>query len=238
MPAKQDIRERFYSKIATSAYDDCWHWLDFLNADGYGHITEGNKRILAHRFSYALYKGNVPTISLVRHTCDTPACVNPDHLILGSGVDNAQDRERRGRNGVHKGANSHLSKLNEQQVLIIRWLKSQGLSLDKIAALYHVSKSCVWGIVNWRAWKHLPNEQIRTKTNDQEWEVEIKIVELTEKTYTVVVAADTSYEARHKALDMNITTIKNTGLHLKGGDTRETHTVVIGIVDPNTLYSN
>ena len=76
----------------------CWLWLKSCNAKGYPqHYFERSKPISAHRLSYTLYKGGIPTGLLVRHKCDTKCCVNPDHLVVGTHKQNTADMVGRRR---------------------------------------------------------------------------------------------------------------------------------------------
>ncbi|PXV54182.1 HNH endonuclease [Dyella jiangningensis] len=76
----------------------CWLWLGARDPDGYGKLgIHGRNMIRAHRLFYAFHKGPIPVGMQVCHKCDTPLCVNPDHLFLGSNTDNAVDRERKNR---------------------------------------------------------------------------------------------------------------------------------------------
>ena len=77
---------------------DCWEWKYGKISTGYGAILLPNgKQILAHRLSYELFYGEVPSDKLVCHICDNPPCVNPIHLFLGTYKDNTQDMLSKGR---------------------------------------------------------------------------------------------------------------------------------------------
>lgn len=81
----------------------CWLWDRWLNANGYGGVTSRRFRGrggLAHRWSFEAFTGISPGEKDVCHKCDTPACVNPDHLWLGDAKTNAQDMAKKGRNWV------------------------------------------------------------------------------------------------------------------------------------------
>jgi transposase len=92
------IEERFAEKYVIDAETGCWNWTGAKIPGGYGHLHQyrGND-IPAHRFSYECHIGPVPAGMIVRHTCDNPGCVNPNHLCLGTHVDNMKDMDRRGR---------------------------------------------------------------------------------------------------------------------------------------------
>lgn len=78
----------------------CWEWSGSRNADGYGIFTAtrlGLANARAHRLLYELAVGPIPEGLLLRHSCDNPPCVNPDHLIPGTQDDNMKDMVERGR---------------------------------------------------------------------------------------------------------------------------------------------
>lgn len=95
----------------------CVLWLGNHNAAGYGRFgmepspsaKRGLKNRLAHRYSYATFRGPIPESLCVLHRCDTPACVNPDHLFLGTHADNVSDKEKKGRGtgGARQRATTH-----------------------------------------------------------------------------------------------------------------------------------
>lgn len=133
------------------AENGCWEWVGYFGSGGYGMMSRNGKNQRAHRISYEAYKGTISKGMVVRHTCDNPACINPDHLILGSQRDNVADREARNRRVVN-GERIGTSKLTEKDVLEIRASKE---SLDVLARRYDIDRSNVWVIRAGKSWRHL-----------------------------------------------------------------------------------
>jgi hypothetical protein len=73
------------------------YWSD---GNGYGRRVLGGRLLFAHRVAYEEIHGPIPSGMVVRHQCDTPWCVNPNHLITGTQQDNIRDRHERGRTAV------------------------------------------------------------------------------------------------------------------------------------------
>jgi hypothetical protein len=86
-----------FENFFTKDKDDCWIWQGGKNKCGYGIFNYKDKCILAHRFSWMLYKGDIPEDLCVCHKCDIRNCQNPKHLWLGTHKDNMQDAVKKGR---------------------------------------------------------------------------------------------------------------------------------------------
>jgi len=78
----------------------CWEWEGATLPLGYGIFRYKGKNWLSHRFSYLLYKGEIPEDMCVCHSCDNKKCIAPQHLWLGTYKDNMQDMVKKGR---HRG---------------------------------------------------------------------------------------------------------------------------------------
>ena len=120
---------------------------------GYGSLGLGYKKghALAHRFSYEMHRGPIPAGLCVLHKCDVKTCVNPDHLFLGTLIDNNADMKRKGRN---RGGGAP-AKITKAQVEEIRALLSAGVSHKKIAQRFGISPRPVENIYHGRGYKCL-----------------------------------------------------------------------------------
>lgn len=90
-----EVPARFWPKVDKAR--DCWLWLGGKDSWGYGALKIRGKQESAHRISWVLAFGPIPSDLWVLHHCDTPACVRPDHLWLGTAAQNAADRDAKGR---------------------------------------------------------------------------------------------------------------------------------------------
>lgn len=140
--------ERFWSKVDASG--DCWLWLAGRDKDGYGKFSVHGRATRAHRYAYAITKGD-PHDKQVCHTCDNPRCVNPRHLWLGTNADNMQDSAQKGRKP--RGVNNPAAKINTGLAEGIRGWWAQGLGAREIAVLYGIGKSQAYNVAVGRHWQ-------------------------------------------------------------------------------------
>jgi hypothetical protein len=101
---KTPTHDRFDDKWTPEPYTNCWLWFACISGNNsYGAIRHNGKATLAHRVSWEMRNGPIPAGMHVLHRCDTPTCVNPDHLFLGTPLDNARDRDAKGRRVAPSG---------------------------------------------------------------------------------------------------------------------------------------
>ena len=125
----------FWGKVRITP--GCWEWTAARNQAGRGILNprlcrKNGLSPLAYRISWLIHFGPIPSGLHVLHSCDNPGCVNPNHLFLGSPLDNTLDMMRKRRGGK--------SKLSEDQVRMIRGdqrprrviAKEYGVSLNQV----------------------------------------------------------------------------------------------------------
>ena len=132
----------------------CWEWQRSLNPKGYGAFCLSCRTISAHRASWIIHKGNIPTGMHVLHKCDNPRCVNPSHLMLGTNCDNVRDRVQKGRSARPLGLRNS-AKLTPDQVLKIRAMRARGDRNTDIAKTFGVADSTISMIVHGHNWDSL-----------------------------------------------------------------------------------
>lgn len=131
----------------------CWIPNLHTNAKGYA-VTWGGSSKLAHRVAYSAWVGPIPEGHVVRHKCDNPPCINPEHLETGTQADNVADMIERGRLAV--GERRTTAKLTETEIREIRKMYDTGFSQTHIMSQFpQVSKSSIYAASTRRSWKHL-----------------------------------------------------------------------------------
>jgi hypothetical protein len=110
-------------------------------------------KVFAHRLSYELHHGPIPTGAVVRHKCDNPSCVNPSHLIVGSHQQNMADMVSRKRQTL--GTRNVQARLTDDDVRQIRALAATGVRHTEIAPRFGITRSAVTLIVERKRWAHV-----------------------------------------------------------------------------------
>jgi hypothetical protein len=151
------IQQRFEQKVALVPFSDCHYWTGASSKFGYGKLSNGkNSWVFAHRFAYEQKHGEIPEDKFVLHHCDNPACVNAEHLYIGSKKDNAIDRENRNRGNHASGVGHGRSKLSTSQVRDIRDEFDTGkYSFRQLGRIYGVDGKSIADIVNRLNWQYV-----------------------------------------------------------------------------------
>lgn len=174
--------KNFLSKILLGYGGKCWPWTGALNSTGYGAFVLGRKIHTAHRASFMLFNGEIPDGMEVCHTCDVRHCVNPEHLFLGSRMDNVRDCISKGRHShgwrhkeilrrvsakgakhgsktqpqtVRRGSQRAFSKLKEEDVFLIKALAKK-MTQKQVASMFGVSQTLISSICRGILWTHVP----------------------------------------------------------------------------------
>ena len=134
----------------------CWIWKGANKGNGYGSFNMSGRAVTAHRAAFIIFNGVEPGPLDVCHTCDNRACVNPDHLFLGTRLDNMQDCMRKGRTargarlGDRRGEHSASAKLAWADVRAIR---ASSAPAKELARIYGVTNDNINRIRRNDTWK-------------------------------------------------------------------------------------
>lgn len=156
------FEERYVIDLVTG----CWNWIGAKDSCGYGTYshTSGNK---AHRYVWEKLHGAIPEGMCVLHKCDNPACVNPEHLFLGTHDENMKDMVAKGRSRGAKGEKNAGAILSADQV---RDIYCSNKTNKELAVLFGVDRNTIMHIKNQKSWqdttkglvKGYPNKRVLT----------------------------------------------------------------------------
>ena len=158
-PARKDIAERINEHIYPCPITGCYLWGGYTNGVGYGQLSVGRGgngrcgKVLVHRLTHQMVYGELADDIILRHTCDTRACVNPEHTIPGTQKQNVHDAIKRGR--WARGSGFSHAKLTEGQIPAIRVAIANGANLAALARTLGVSPTALYAIKGGRSWKHV-----------------------------------------------------------------------------------
>ena len=119
----------------------CWEWTSEKTEKGYGRLRVNGKNVRAHRLSYQLFVGEIPKGLFVCHSCDNPGCVNPEHLFVGTCMDNIHDMIVKGRHPTSKALrfgevpsrSNGILEARKETARLIREMFSSGISRKRLA---------------------------------------------------------------------------------------------------------
>ena len=121
---RPNAAEKLWANVTTDTTTGCEIWARGKGRFGYGVLLDDDGRqVRTHRLAWKLAYGHIPDGEdgkplHVLHHCDTPACVNIDHLFVGTKADNNADRHAKGRDA--RGQAHGMVKLTDLQVAAIR----------------------------------------------------------------------------------------------------------------------
>lgn len=137
-------------------YGQCWVWTGCTTECGYGKFGVCGKVLKVHRWAYEEFVGPISQELGVLHRCDNPPCIRPNHLFLGTQIENIADCNEKGRQA--KGEALPQSKLTEEDVREIRRRyrpRSRVNNLRILAEEFRVGHIAIWDIINRKSWKHV-----------------------------------------------------------------------------------
>lgn len=126
-----------------------------LDDCGYGRITRDGKLVRVHREVWKLNNPDQEITGVIMHTCDTPNCINIEHLIHGTVADNVTDMRNKGRGRYLSGSQQSQAKLDENKVKIIKDKIAIGVTCARLARDFDVSESAIRNIKMGRRWTHV-----------------------------------------------------------------------------------
>lgn len=146
--------DRFWAKVAKTDKNSCWLWTGARKKAGYGNWSPKRGMIDgAHRWAFIYGTGSqIPTGFYVCHSCDNPACCNPNHLWLGRPADNVADMWAKGRAVLPKlltGESHPKTTLTNENIAEIR---NSNASSAALARQYGVHRNTIWHIRTGRRW--------------------------------------------------------------------------------------
>lgn len=154
-PVRVPTRFEAFESLAdrTGGPEACHPWLGSCDDEGYG-CFKGDLGRRAPRYAYRWYVGRLSAEEVVRHTCDNPPCVNPNHLISGTPADNTQDMIDRGR--YPRGSAHNQARITEEMVREIRGrYVPRKVTLKYLGAEYGLTESAIHAIISRRTWSHV-----------------------------------------------------------------------------------
>lgn len=173
---RRSTEQDFWKHVNKRNADECWIWTGRLTDCGYGRVGYHRKQWKAHRLAWALTYGSIENGMGVLHKCDNPPCCNPNHLFIGTQIDNMADSARKGRhprNATHylpsgdrhhsrlhpevmaRGEHNGSAVLTEEKVRQIRQRRERGETMSSLARAFGVAKGNIIFIVHRQTWKHV-----------------------------------------------------------------------------------
>ena len=142
---------RFWKRVQQDT-SGCWLWIGSISHNGYGQLWIARRKVMAHRHSWEWHFGPIQSGKMICHKCDVRNCVNPDHLFIGTALENNRDCLRKGRAAI--GSKNGQSKLTEDKVRRIKALPPNS-NLWRVAELLGVNRSTIERVLRGDTWSHV-----------------------------------------------------------------------------------
>ena len=152
------LEQRFWDYVSCEPNSGCWLWEGACDRKGYGQLRIANRKgRLATHISLELRGRKIPSGMQACHRCDVPACVNPDHLFVGTPLENTADMISKGRVRLApvRGSRVGGAVLTELDIPVIRARLARGETLRGIAASYGVTEAAISCVKLKKTWRHV-----------------------------------------------------------------------------------
>ena len=147
-------RDQYIWSLIEKNDNGCWIWNGIIK-NQYPYISINHKDIAVHRYMYELHKGKIPKNHNVCHSCDVPKCVNPEHLWVGTQIQNIQDMINKKRDYKIRGEKHHKAKVSLDQVIQIKKLLNKNMPMTKIQKELNISYKTIQHIKHGTSWSHV-----------------------------------------------------------------------------------
>ena len=157
----EEIERRFWCRADKNGPDHptmpergrCWIWIGHLDKDGYGKISLAGRLVRAHRLAHCIASGQIQAGLQVHHSCNRPACINPEHLSAGTNQQNVDYMVSLRRQAI--GARRWNTKLTPADVINIRLRRAAGESSTNLAIEFGITDGTVNAALSRKSWKHV-----------------------------------------------------------------------------------
>jgi hypothetical protein len=151
----ESAKRRLSERVARNG--ECLLWQGCRGSRGYGHMAVGKRnREATHRIAWAIANNQRPPAGMhVMHSCDTPQCVNPAHLSIGTAKDNQRDCTRKGRRNAARGSSHKSAKTNEDALIFAAVLFAAGQTYRSISARLGISRAALVKTLQGHRWPHI-----------------------------------------------------------------------------------
>lgn len=156
LPILEAVIPRFQAKTGKVLLGGCMEWTGAYEQRGYGKFCALpiGKALKTHRVAWVMAnKKPIPEGLVIRHKCDNPKCVNPEHLEMGTQTDNCKDILDRGRTKGGAWEGHRKAKLNREQVAEIRRRKADGETCRSLGAEFGVGGDQISRICTRKVWR-------------------------------------------------------------------------------------